>query len=105
MHNNLYHKVLNLIKTNETLPDIEKLDRSEFILDLEEHQKHQTEEAELIAKVNNPTKTSLPLCTSYNNKVREEVNMDILAQMYLRELIKQECWDSMTVKGKVLKVK
>ena len=31
--------------------------------------------------------------------------MEILAQMYLRELIKQECWDSMTVKGKVLKVK
>lgn len=44
-------KVLHLIKTNQTLPDIEKLDRSEFILDLEEHQKHQTEEAELIAKV------------------------------------------------------
>jgi len=46
------HKVLHLIETNETLPDIEKLDRSEFILDLEEHQKHQNEEAELIAKVN-----------------------------------------------------
>jgi len=30
--------------------------------------------------------------------------MEILAQMYLRELIKQDCWDSMTVKGKVLKV-
>jgi len=44
-------KVLHLIKTNEKLPEIEKLDRSEFILDLEEHQKHQTEEAELIAKV------------------------------------------------------
>ena len=43
--------MLNLIKTNETLPDIEKLERSEFILDLEEHQKHQAEEAELIAKV------------------------------------------------------
>lgn len=32
------------------------------------------------------------------------MNMEILAQMYLRELIKEECWDSMTVKGKVLKV-
>ena len=30
--------------------------------------------------------------------------MEILAEMYLRELIKEECWDSMTVKGKVLKV-
>lgn len=47
----MLQKVLHLINTNETLPDIEKLDRSEFILDLEEHQKHQTEEAELISKV------------------------------------------------------
>ena len=30
--------------------------------------------------------------------------MEILAQMFLRELIKQECWDSMMIKGKVLKV-
>lgn len=42
---------MNLIKSNEILPDIEKLQRSEFILDLEEHQKHQAEEAEMIAKV------------------------------------------------------
>lgn len=43
--------MLNLITTNEILPDIEKLERSEFILDLEEHQKHQADEEELIAKV------------------------------------------------------
>ena len=43
--------MVNLIKTNEILPDIEKLERSEFILDLEEHQKHQADEEELIAKV------------------------------------------------------
>ena len=30
--------------------------------------------------------------------------MEILAQTYLRELIKQECWDSMMIKGKVVKV-
>ena len=33
------------------------------------------------------------------------MDMEILAQKYLRELIKQECWDSMAVKGKVLKVR
>ena len=33
------------------------------------------------------------------------MDMEILAQKYLRELIKEECWDSMAVKGKVLKVR
>ena len=30
--------------------------------------------------------------------------MEDLAKMYLRELIKNECWDSMVVKGRNIKV-
>ena len=31
--------------------------------------------------------------------------MSNLAKMFLREQIKSECWDSMTVKGRVIKVR
>ena len=32
-------------------------------------------------------------------KVREEIELENLAKMYLRHIIKKECWDSMIVKG------
>lgn len=72
--------------TNADLPDIERLERQEFILDTDEHQRIQAEEEQLIVKV------------------REEIELASLANMFLREQIKIECWDSMVVKGKVLKV-
>lgn len=75
-----------MIETNEKLNDMEKLERSEFILDTEEHQRHQKEEEEKITAL------------------REEIELANLAQMYLHHLIKKECWDSMTVKGKTVKV-
>lgn len=36
--------------------------------------------------------------------MREEIELSSLAKMFLREQIKSECWDSMTIKGKVIKV-
>ena len=36
-------------------------------------------------------------------KVREEIEFENLAKMYLREVIKKECWDSMIVKGCAVK--
>lgn len=75
-----------MIVTNDQLPDIEKLERHEFILDTEEHQRLQAEEEQLI------------------QEVRDEVELSNLATMYTRECIKQDCWDSMKVKGVVLKV-
>lgn len=47
----LREKVLSLVATNEVLPDIEKLERQEFILDMEEHQRLQAEEEQLIKQV------------------------------------------------------
>lgn len=36
--------------------------------------------------------------------MREEIELSNLANMFLREQIKSECWNSMSVKGKVIKV-
>ena len=75
-----------MIATNEQLPDIERLERQEFILDTEEHLRMQAEEDQLILQVT------------------KEVELSNLASMFIRDRIKAECWDGMSVKGHVLKV-
>ncbi len=75
-----------MISNNAELPDIEKLERHEFILDTEDHQRILSEEEQLI------------------EGVREEIELGNLANMFLREQIKGECWNSMAVKGKTVKV-
>ena len=75
-----------MIATNEQLPEMEKLGRQEFILDTDEHQKLLLEQKDQL------------------EKVREDIEFSILASKYLREQIKQECWDKMMVKGKTVKV-
>ena len=37
-------------------------------------------------------------------KVRAEIELGNLAKCYLWELLKRDCWDSMKVKGKAIKV-
>ena len=37
-------------------------------------------------------------------KVRKEIEMENLANRYLRDVIKHECWDAMCVKGRAIKV-
>ena len=37
-------------------------------------------------------------------KIRKDVEMQNLAKRYLAEIIKEECWNSMAVKGRALKV-
>ena len=75
-----------MITHNETLPDIEKLSRSEFILDTEEHQRHQKEEEEQVAAM------------------REKIELENLAKIYLHDILKRKCWTAMTVKGRSVKV-
>lgn len=82
----LREKVLDMISENESLPDIEKLERQEFILDMEDYQRMLAEEEKLISQV------------------REEIELSNLAAMFLRAQIKKECWDNMVVKGKTIKV-
>jgi hypothetical protein len=82
----LREKVLNMIVINEQLPDIERLDRQEFILDTEEHLRMQAEEDRLILQIT------------------KEIELSNLACMFIGEQIRTECWDGMAVKGHMLKV-
>lgn len=81
----LREKVTAMIAANDQLPAIEQLERREFILDTEEHKQLQAEE------------------DAYIQKVREEIELSNLLKMYLRDKIKRECWDSMKVKGRIVK--
>ena len=50
----LREKVLAMISSNDGLPDIEQLERHEFILDMEDHQRLQEEEDAQIQTVGIP---------------------------------------------------
>ncbi|GFO10121.1 cilia- and flagella-associated protein 43-like isoform x2 [Plakobranchus ocellatus] len=76
--------IQEMMAQNRDLPDIEKLGRHEFDLDLEEQNRLQAEgDAEI-------------------QRVREDIEFENLAKLYLREKIKEECWDKMKVKGRAL---
>ena len=108
----LRENVLSMIATNDHLPDIEKLGRHEFILDMEEHQRLQAEEEQLIQQVTLGSSPALfdRMKMGYGEivtnalQVHEEIELSNLAKMFLREQIKKECWSDMAVKGKVAKV-
>ncbi|XP_078268914.1 cilia- and flagella-associated protein 43 isoform X2 [Rhinoraja longicauda] len=69
---------------NERVPQNERLNQHEFNLDMKEQKKLHVEGEEKVAKV------------------RESIEMTNLANQYLREVIKRECWDQMSVKGRML---
>ncbi|XP_058399929.1 cilia- and flagella-associated protein 43 [Diceros bicornis minor] len=77
--------VLNMMEENETADNIAKLEQQEFGLDLEELERLHDESEEEVAKI------------------RKDTEMHNLAKRYLAELIKEECWNSMAVKGRALK--
>ncbi|KAG7463025.1 hypothetical protein MATL_G00190910 [Megalops atlanticus] len=74
-----------MMRENETLPDMEKLEPQEFNLDIDQQKRLQAEGDEEV------------------NKVRNETELENLAKSYLCEVIKKECWDSMKVKGQAIK--
>ncbi|ESO90244.1 hypothetical protein LOTGIDRAFT_233795 [Lottia gigantea] len=74
--------IQQMMLLNESQPDIEKLNRHEFDLDIDEQTRLQAlGEAEV-------------------QRVREEIEFENLAKMYLREMIYKECWEDMKVKGR-----
>ncbi|XP_055976813.1 cilia- and flagella-associated protein 43 [Sorex fumeus] len=77
--------IQEMMEENDTLESISKLEQQEFALDLEELENlhHQSEEEV--------------------SKIRNNVEMNNLTKKYLAELIKEECWNSMAVKGRSLK--
>ncbi|XP_021007063.1 cilia- and flagella-associated protein 43 [Mus caroli] len=74
-----------MMEENEKVDIIAKLDEQEFCLDADELERLHDECEEEVAKI------------------RKDVEMHNLAQSYLTELIKEECWNSMAVKGRALK--
>ncbi|XP_069467846.1 cilia- and flagella-associated protein 43 [Ambystoma mexicanum] len=80
----LRNTIQSMMRENESLPDIEKLDQQEFNMDLDEKERLQVESEMEVTRV------------------RKEIELENLAKQYLREIIKQECWDSMAVKGKAV---
>lgn len=81
----LRRTIQSMMKTNEELPDIEQLGHHEFNLDTEEQQRLQ-EEGDMQVQ-----------------QIREEMELEDLAKMYLRDVIMKECWDSMITKGRSIK--
>nr|XP_020017388.1 cilia- and flagella-associated protein 43 [Castor canadensis] len=81
----LIKTIMNMMEENEKVDPIAKLEQEEFGLDLEELEKLHEESEEEVAKI------------------RKDVEMHNLAKSYLTELIKEECWNSMAVKGRALK--
>ncbi|XP_068544544.1 cilia- and flagella-associated protein 43 isoform X2 [Anas acuta] len=77
--------IQKMLHENEQVPDIEKLEQQEFNLDTEEQEKAQAEAEQEVAMV------------------REKIEMETLANCYLQNVIRHECWDSMSVKGRTVK--
>ncbi|EGW14682.1 WD repeat-containing protein C10orf79 [Cricetulus griseus] len=81
----LPEEITSMMEENEKMDPISKLDQQEFCLDPEELERLNEESEEEVAKV------------------KKDVEMHNLAKNYLTELIKEECWNSMAVKGRALK--
>ncbi|XP_027753820.1 cilia- and flagella-associated protein 43 isoform X2 [Empidonax traillii] len=77
--------IQKMMHENEQVPDIEKLEHQEFNLDMEEQEKLQAEAEQEVARA------------------RKEIEMENLANCYLQDFIKYECWDAMCVKGCAVK--
>lgn len=80
----LKETVLGMIEGNEKVDLIEQLKRHEFTLDIDERQRLLNEGDDEI------------------DAIRESVELENLAMLFLKELIKKECWDGMAVVGKAL---
>ncbi|XP_074140961.1 cilia- and flagella-associated protein 43-like [Sminthopsis crassicaudata] len=76
--------VQKMLEENDLAPEIAQLEEQEYTLDIEEMKKlydeNDNEEA----------------------KIRKETEMGNLAKLYLWNILKEECWDSMTKKGQGL---
>jgi len=81
----LRSRVLSMILTNENVPEIERLNRQEFNMDIEERQKIVSDREKKLAEL------------------RAQMELENTKNQYIHHLIKQECWDDMKVKGKSVK--
>ncbi|KAM6066889.1 cilia- and flagella-associated protein 43 [Chlamydotis macqueenii] len=80
----LCETIQKMMHENEQVPDIEKLEQQEFNLDIEEKERAQAKAEQEVARV------------------KKEIEMENLANRYLQDVIKYECWDAMCVKGRAV---
>ncbi|XP_048362773.1 cilia- and flagella-associated protein 43 isoform X2 [Sphaerodactylus townsendi] len=78
----LRKKIQEMMFENAKVPNIEKLDQQEFDLDIEEQERQQIESEKEVTRI------------------RKDIELENLANAYLREIIKKDCWDAMSVKGR-----
>ncbi|XP_078007743.1 cilia- and flagella-associated protein 43-like [Phascolarctos cinereus] len=76
--------IQEMLEENDLAPQITQLKQQEFFLDVEEMRKLYAENDKEVAQL------------------RRETEMENLAKMYLWNILKEECWDSMSVKSQEL---
>ncbi|XP_061915201.1 cilia- and flagella-associated protein 43 isoform X2 [Entelurus aequoreus] len=79
------HVIQEMIRENESVPEMERLELKEFNVDDEKQRRHDVMMEEEVATV------------------REKIQMEILERCYLRDLLKRDCWDSLQVKDRAVK--
>ncbi|XP_072477632.1 cilia- and flagella-associated protein 43-like isoform X2 [Notamacropus eugenii] len=77
--------IQEMLEENDLAAEIAQLDHKEFTLDVEEMKKLKAENEKEVAKL------------------RNETEMENLAKMYLWNILKEECWDPMSIKGQGLR--
>lgn len=77
--------VKKMLIRNAKLPEIEQLERYEFDLDVEEQTRLQQEAKEAVLQV------------------YERIEQENLTKLYLKDIIKRQCFDTMKVKGRTIK--
>jgi hypothetical protein len=88
---------------NDNREEKAQLDRREFDLDMEEQEKQRRERDAMVVKV----RQAFILLSNKkisHLKMREETVTQNLVRLMKREVIKQQCWDSMAVKGRCIEV-
>ena len=77
--NELRDTVLKMIEENKFLPEIEQLDRVDFVLDVDRQRDMKLKQDESV-------------------KAKErEIHLSNLAKLFLTEQLKDTCWETMTV--------
>lgn len=77
-------QLANMMSANDDKPELEMLERQEFQLDLAAKDRMVAEGEQKL------------------QDLRDDLELQILAQQFLRNEVKKECWDAMEVKGKTL---
>ncbi|XP_077205761.1 cilia- and flagella-associated protein 43 isoform X2 [Paroedura picta] len=83
----LRKKIQEMMYENAKAPAIEKLDQQEFNVDTEEQERQQIQSEKEVARV------------------RKDIEMENLANAYLREILKEDCWNAMSVKGRSVRLR